>query len=95
MKPSEETPAFLRFGANRQGQGALFPSALAIWGADAVMVEKLDAAFPDAWKTGELRGLKVETRPRNSFQSNLVGRPPSGGVTLLHEFRGIWVNAES
>jgi hypothetical protein len=30
----------------------LFLTALAIWGVDAVMVEKLDAAFPDAWKAG-------------------------------------------
>jgi hypothetical protein len=42
----------LRFGANGQSQSTPFPSALAIWGADVLMVEKLDAAFPDAWKTG-------------------------------------------
>jgi phage N-6-adenine-methyltransferase len=42
----------LRFGTNGQNQSAPFPSALAIWGADRATVEKLDAAFPDAWKTG-------------------------------------------
>ena len=39
----------LRFGDN--SQSAPFPSALAIWGADAATLAKLDAAFPDAWKT--------------------------------------------
>lgn len=48
----------LRFGANGQSQSAPFPSALAIWGADAVIVEKLDAAFPDAWKTGSTSRLQ-------------------------------------
>ena len=48
----------LRFGANGQSQSAPFPSALAIWGADAVMVERLAAAFPDAWKTGTASRLQ-------------------------------------
>jgi len=42
----------LRFGDNGQDQSAPFPSAHATWEADAVMVERLDAAFPDAWITG-------------------------------------------
>lgn len=37
----------LRFGKN--GQSAPFPSALAVWGADAATIAKLDAAFPEAW----------------------------------------------
>jgi phage N-6-adenine-methyltransferase len=38
----------LRFGEG--SQSAPFPSALAIWGADAAILDKLDAAFPDSWK---------------------------------------------
>ena len=53
----------LRFGANGQSQSAPFPSALAIWGADAVMVEKLDAAFPDAWKARTTSSLQGTNRP--------------------------------
>ena len=48
----------LRFGADGQSQSAPFPSAIAIWGANPVMVEKLDAAFPDAWKTGTASRLQ-------------------------------------
>jgi phage N-6-adenine-methyltransferase len=36
-------------------QSAPFPSALAIWGADAATLEKLDAAFPDAWKSSSTK----------------------------------------
>ena len=57
----------LRFGTNGQNQSAPFPSALAIWGADLATVEKLDAAFPDAWKTG------ITTRPQGGGPG--VSRP--------------------
>jgi hypothetical protein len=40
----------LRFGQN--GQSAPFPSALAVWGADAATLARLDAAFPEAWRMG-------------------------------------------
>jgi DNA N-6-adenine-methyltransferase (Dam) len=43
----------LRFGDG--GQSAPFPSALAVWGADGATLARLDAAFPDAWKTGPRR----------------------------------------
>lgn len=39
----------LRFGGTEQS--APFPSAIAVWGADAATLEKLDQAFPEAWKT--------------------------------------------
>jgi transcriptional regulator with XRE-family HTH domain len=39
----------LKFGNGKQS--APFPSALAVWGADAATLARLDAAFPDAWKT--------------------------------------------
>jgi phage N-6-adenine-methyltransferase len=40
----------LRFGTN--GQSAPFPSALAVWGADAATLAKLDVAFPESWRMG-------------------------------------------
>lgn len=43
----------LRFGQN--GQSAPFPSALAVWGADAATIARLDAAFPEAWRMGRGR----------------------------------------
>jgi phage N-6-adenine-methyltransferase len=39
----------LRFGDG--SQSAPFPSALAVWGADAATLARLDTAFPDAWKS--------------------------------------------
>ena len=37
----------LQFGDG--GQSAPFPSALAVWGADAQAIAQLREAFPDAW----------------------------------------------
>jgi transcriptional regulator with XRE-family HTH domain len=42
----------LRFG--QSGQSAPFPSAVAVWGADAATIDKLDAVFPDAWKSARM-----------------------------------------
>ena len=40
----------LRFGNAEQSAPAPFPSALAVYGADADTLTKLDAAFPEAWR---------------------------------------------
>jgi len=53
----------LCFGTNGQKQSAPFPSALVIWGADTSMVEKLDAAFPDAWRTRSTLSLESPNGP--------------------------------
>jgi site-specific DNA-methyltransferase (adenine-specific) len=40
----------LRFGSGEQS--APFPSALAVWGADPVMLASLGVALPGAWRAG-------------------------------------------
>lgn len=41
----------LRF--QNASQCAPFPSAVVIWGADEATIARLDAAFPDAWKSSK------------------------------------------
>jgi phage N-6-adenine-methyltransferase len=50
----------LRFGDG--DRPAPFPSALAIWGADSATLDRLDAAFPDAWKATRRHTADVSSR---------------------------------
>ena len=79
----------LRFGTNGQNQSAPFPSALAIWGADLATVEKLDAAFPDAWKTG------ITTRPQGGgpvrrHEPTRLLRQKNAAFWAVPEMRAPW-----